>query len=63
MAKGTASMGKKSGKRGKIDRCRRCGKKTYHLSKKTCSSCGYGKTKKIRNYNWSKKPGKAKQKK
>jgi len=63
MTKGTASMGKKSGKRNKIARCRRCGKKTYHRSKKTCSSCGYGSSKKLRSYSWQKKKEKGKLKK
>jgi len=25
-------------------KCRRCGEKAYHLRKKVCSSCGFGKT-------------------
>ena len=62
MTKGTASQGKKSGQRGRITRCRRCGKRAYHLSKKKCSSCGYGKSKRLRSYSWQKKKGKARQK-
>jgi len=54
MAKGTHSMGKKSGKKTHIH-CRRCGKRTYHKRKKKCSSCGYGKTSKLRSYTWQKK--------
>jgi len=54
MVKGTPSMGKKSGKKNMI-RCRRCGKKTYHIRKKVCSSCGYGKSKRLRKYSWQKK--------
>ncbi|MBU1203704.1 MAG: 50S ribosomal protein L37e, partial [Nanoarchaeota archaeon] len=38
-------------------RCRRCGKPAYHIRKKTCSSCGFGKSSKLRTYAW-KKPGK-----
>ncbi|MBU0981017.1 MAG: 50S ribosomal protein L37e [Nanoarchaeota archaeon] len=52
--KGTPSMGKKSGKKTHIV-CRRCGKRTYHCRKKRCSSCGFGKTAKMRKYNWQKK--------
>ena len=53
--KGTASMGEKSGKKNMIY-CRRCGRRTFNLgSKQRCSSCGYGKSKRIRGYNWSKK--------
>jgi large subunit ribosomal protein L37e len=52
--KGTPSMGKKSGKKSHIH-CRRCGKKSYHIRKKKCSSCGYGKSSKKRGYNWKKK--------
>jgi len=54
MTKGTPSMGKKSGKKNMI-RCRRCGKKTYHIRKKKCASCGYGGTSKMRKYSWMKK--------
>jgi len=54
MTKGTSSMGKKSGKKTHI-RCRRCGEKTYHCRQSTCSSCGYGKSAKMRSYAWKKK--------
>jgi large subunit ribosomal protein L37e len=54
MGKGTASMGKKSGKRNTM-RCRRCGKPSYHKIKKVCSSCGFGKSKKLRKYSCQKK--------
>ena len=56
MGKGTPSMGKKSGKKNMIH-CRRCGKRSYNFNNNACSSCGYGKSKKLRSYNW-KKPGK-----
>ncbi|HLC86395.1 MAG TPA: 50S ribosomal protein L37e [Candidatus Nanoarchaeia archaeon] len=55
MTKGTASMGKKSGRRNLVQRCRRCGKRSYHVRNKTCASCGYGKTSKLRRYNWQNK--------
>ena len=48
------SMGKKA-KKTRMIYCRRCGKRTYHVRKKKCSSCGYGKTKRLRSYNWQKK--------
>ena len=54
MSKGTASMGKHSGKKTHI-MCRRCGKHTYHASHKECSSCGFGKSAKKRTYSWLKK--------
>lgn len=54
MSKGTASMGRKSGKQNMIH-CRRCGKKTYHMRKSTCASCGFGKSSKMRSYSWQKK--------
>jgi large subunit ribosomal protein L37e len=54
MTKGTASMGKKSGKKTHIP-CRRCGGHTFHVKDKVCSSCGFGKSAKLRSYNWSKK--------
>jgi len=51
MTKGTPSMGRKSGKKNMI-RCRRCGRHAYHIRKKKCSSCGFGKSSKLRKYNW-----------
>jgi large subunit ribosomal protein L37e len=51
MGTGTPSM--RGGRRTHI-RCRRCGRHSYHLQKKTCSSCGYGKMAKLRSYNWAK---------
>ncbi|MBD3318567.1 50S ribosomal protein L37e [Candidatus Woesearchaeota archaeon] len=49
--KGTASQGKKSSGKSHIP-CRRCGRSAYHVRKKACASCGYGKSKKLRNYSW-----------
>jgi len=54
MVKGTASMGVKSGKKNMIH-CRRCGERTYHVRKHKCSSCGFGKSPRLRGYNWHKK--------
>ncbi|MEM4267536.1 MAG: 50S ribosomal protein L37e [Candidatus Woesearchaeota archaeon] len=54
MSKGTASHGKKSGKKTHIP-CRRCGNYSYHIRKKVCSSCGFGKSKRKRSYAWQKK--------
>jgi large subunit ribosomal protein L37e len=48
MTKGTPSRGKHSGKTTHI-KCRRCGKVTYHKTKKKCSSCGYGNSSRLRN--------------
>jgi len=52
---GTGSMGKKSGRSGLVRNCRRCGKRSYHSINKICASCGYGKTAKLRRYNWQTK--------
>jgi large subunit ribosomal protein L37e len=51
--KGTPSMGKKN-KKLHI-RCRRCGKVAFHVRKKVCAACGFGKSSKLRSYNWIKK--------
>jgi large subunit ribosomal protein L37e len=51
MTKGTPSMGKKSGKKSHII-CRRCGSRSYHATRKICSSCGFGRTAKRRTYAW-----------
>jgi len=59
MTKGTASMGKKSGKSHLVQRCRRCGEKSYRVRKKICSSCGFGRSAKLRSYSWQKKKRKS----
>ena len=42
------------GKRNKIVhiRCRRCGHHSYHIRKKVCSHCGFGRSSKIKKENW-----------
>ena len=50
MTKGTPSFGKKN-KKVHIN-CRRCGRHSYHVSKKSCSVCGFGRTSKLRTYAW-----------
>merc|ERR1712170_162137 len=52
MTKGTSSFGKRHNKTHVL--CRRCGRRSYHLQKKTCSRCGYPSAK-MRKYNWSEK--------
>jgi len=63
MTKGTPSFGKKQ-KKLHIT-CPRCGSHSYHISKKVCAKCGYGKSKRIKDYNWKWKRviGKRKRKK
>ena len=50
MVKGTASMGKKH----KVVhiRCRRCGRRAYHVQRKVCAACGYGASSRIKRYRW-----------
>ncbi|CAF0767184.1 unnamed protein product [Brachionus calyciflorus] len=52
MTKGTQSFGKRHNKTHTL--CRRCGRSSYHIQKKKCSSCGYPAAR-IRKYNWSEK--------
>lgn len=51
MSKGTPS---KSGGKKTHTICRRCGKRAFHVQKRICAACGFGKTKKRRDYNWKK---------
>ncbi|RLE50212.1 MAG: 50S ribosomal protein L37e [Candidatus Methanomethylicota archaeon] len=54
MTKGTPSFGKRG--RGKTHiRCRRCGRHAYHIRKKYCAACGFGRSKRIRRYSWANK--------
>ncbi|MBS7643657.1 50S ribosomal protein L37e [Candidatus Bathyarchaeota archaeon] len=50
MVKGTPSFGKFQKKTHII--CRRCGRRAYHVRKRFCAACGYGKSSRIRRYNW-----------
>lgn len=53
MGKGTAAKGRNNG--GKVHIiCRRCGKHTYHATRAICSSCGFGKSPRMRSYAWAK---------
>jgi len=54
MVKGTPSFGKRMGKTVHI-RCRRCGRRSYHVRKKRCAACGYGASTRIRRYSWQTK--------
>ncbi|MDH5438940.1 MAG: 50S ribosomal protein L37e [Candidatus Bathyarchaeia archaeon] len=53
-SKGTSSFGRRAGKTLHI-RCRRCGRRAYHVREKRCSACGYGESTKIRRYSWQTK--------
>jgi len=52
---GTPSQGKKN--KTTHVKCRRCGEKSYHVTKKVCASCGFGKSAKRRDYAWQSKTG------
>ncbi|KAK9808445.1 hypothetical protein WJX73_006634 [Symbiochloris irregularis] len=48
--KGTGSFGKRRNKTHTL--CRRCGRRSWHIQKSTCSACGYPSAR-VRKYNWS----------
>ncbi|HEX59780.1 MAG TPA: 50S ribosomal protein L37e [Methanomicrobia archaeon] len=50
MSKGTPSMGKRQKKTHGI--CRRCGRRSFHISKRRCAACGFGRSRRLRRYNW-----------
>ncbi|NIO37813.1 50S ribosomal protein L37e [Candidatus Bathyarchaeota archaeon] len=52
MGKGTPSFGKRSRKTVHI-RCRRCGRRAYHVSKRRCAACGYGATATLKRNSWN----------
>ena len=51
LGKGTASFGKHAGKTVHI-RCRRCGRRSYNVTKKRCAACGYGEATVTKRYSW-----------
>ncbi|WXG45461.1 MAG: 50S ribosomal protein L37e [Candidatus Atabeyarchaeum deiterrae] len=53
MTKGTPSFGRIHKK--EHIRCRRCGRRAYHIRKKRCAACGYGRSSKTRKYDWQNK--------
>jgi large subunit ribosomal protein L37e len=50
MTKGTPSFGRKNKKLHIA--CRRCGRHSYHITKKVCSACGFGKSKRLKKLGW-----------
>ncbi|NYT05534.1 MAG: 50S ribosomal protein L37e [Methanomicrobiales archaeon] len=56
MSKGTSSMGKRQKTVHIV--CRRCGRASFHARHKVCSSCGFGKSSRMRNYAWVTKKSK-----
>ncbi|OJJ43463.1 hypothetical protein ASPZODRAFT_103491 [Penicilliopsis zonata CBS 506.65] len=52
MTKGTSSFGKRHNKSHTL--CRRCGRRSFHIQKSTCASCGYPAAK-TRKFNWGEK--------
>ncbi|MEM2933569.1 MAG: 50S ribosomal protein L37e [Methanocellales archaeon] len=55
MSKGTPSKGKRhTPVHGK---CRRCGSFSYNISKRYCAACGFGRSKRLRSYEWQDKAG------
>jgi large subunit ribosomal protein L37e len=59
MSKGTPSLGKRNN-RAHI-RCRRCGRHSFHASKRQCAACGFGKYAKLRGYAWARHKPKPRQ--
>ncbi|RLF74597.1 50S ribosomal protein L37e [Thermococci archaeon] len=59
MGSGTAPHGKRNRTPTHI-KCRRCGRKSFNTRKGYCTSCGFGRSKRIRKYSWSHKWKKAK---
>jgi large subunit ribosomal protein L37e len=55
MTTGTSAEGKKN--KTTHVKCRRCGEASYHTGKERCSSCGFGKSSKRRDYEWQSKAG------
>jgi large subunit ribosomal protein L37e len=54
MTKGTAAHGKQNKQKTHIT-CRRCGRHTYHKTKKVCASCGFGGSPRMRHYTFYKR--------
>ncbi len=54
ITKGTPSFGKRGRKKTHI-RCRRCGRHSYNVKKHYCSACGFGRSKRLRRYEWGNK--------
>ncbi|WP_012194254.1 50S ribosomal protein L37e [Methanococcus maripaludis] len=51
MTKGTPSQGKHNKGSNHIV-CRRCGRRAFHVRKKVCAACGFGKSSKIKRFAW-----------
>ncbi|RDE16558.1 MAG: 50S ribosomal protein L37e [Candidatus Thorarchaeota archaeon] len=53
MTKGTPSKGKANNPHH--IRCRRCGRRAYHITHHRCAACGFGASTRIRSYSWAHK--------
>lgn len=51
LVKGTTSFGK-HGKSKTHIKCRRCGRKSFNVTKRYCAACGFGRSSKLRKYAW-----------
>jgi len=51
MTKGTPSQGKHNKGSNHIV-CRRCGRRSFHVRKKVCAACGFGRSSKIKRFAW-----------
>ncbi|AEK20179.1 50S ribosomal protein L37e [Methanococcus maripaludis] len=51
MTKGTPSQGKHNKGSNHIV-CRRCGRRAFHVRKKVCAACGFGRSSKIKRFAW-----------
>ena len=54
MVKGTPSRGRHMNTQ--VIRCRRCGRRSYHVTHRRCSACGFGESVRLRVYGWQTKP-------
>ncbi|PKM92280.1 MAG: 50S ribosomal protein L37e [Euryarchaeota archaeon HGW-Euryarchaeota-1] len=53
MKQGPATAGRRHTPTHKI--CRRCGEHSLHIAKGICAGCGFGRTKKLKQYAWQNK--------
>ncbi|OYT66175.1 50S ribosomal protein L37e [Candidatus Bathyarchaeota archaeon ex4484_205] len=51
---GTTAFGRMNRKKTHV-RCRRCGRRAFHVRHKVCAACGFGASSKLRRYSWTTK--------
>jgi len=52
-SKGTTAFGRRNKMVHTL--CPRCGRRSFHITKRRCAACGFGRLSRVRSYAWGRK--------